>query len=179
MNARCSVSREEAAAALPGAHRSPRLHRSDSLSDGDSLSFPSAFTAEAGQGRGSPRGCSLCSDAFGWEKRKNFLSRFQTPPAEERQALPEQSFWVCPLSEQRPSPVSPRLANSGHSKARRAGEASRAWEKQTWVCTVLSRVPPAEFLSGKWMNEQTRKFGFVVSKESHDNTKAFLVRFVD
>lgn len=102
--------------------------------------------------------------------------RFQNP---KRQALPERGFHVCRLSEQRPSPVSPRLASSGHSKARRAGEASRAWEKQTWVCTVLSWVPPAEFLSGKWMNEQTRKFDFVVSKESHDNTKAFLVRFVD
>lgn len=36
-----------------------------------------------------------------------------------------------------------------------------------------------ELLSGKWINEQTRKFGFVVSKERHDDTKAFPVRFVD
>lgn len=120
--------------------------------------------------------------------RKSFLSRFQSvsTTAAYDSASRTRNIRRCQSgasvslhleSRDRP-PVSPRpSASSGHSKGCRAGE---------------DRLPPApgrsglesalsyrEFLSGKWINKQTRKFGFVVSKERHDDTKAFPVRFVD
>ena len=198
MNARCSVSREEAAAALPGAHRSPRLHRSDSLSDGDSLSFPSAFTAEAGQGRGSPRGCSLCSDAFGWEKRERIFSADFKLHQQRNARLCQSRASESALWASRDRPPSPRAspilgtvrheglvrppapgrsrpesALSYHECLLQNSSAASEWTNKQGNLALLflrrAMIIPRPFRLGLWISMMTKTSHYRVNKQALAN----------